>query len=152
VRRSTEAARICDKTAVVHKNFHNGEPAPQRLSWLSYWRRHSCLSDLIYYCRLNPRAVHHILAERHVGFNLVVVSRHALGAATKPEVKNTPLDRWYGFCGTSQLPRGMKVYFQIWKPGQISPPVSMERQEAVFQPLRSRAAQFGMTIEENSDL
>jgi hypothetical protein len=46
----------------------------------------------------------------------------------------------------------MKVYFQIWKPGQISPPVSMEKHEAVFQPLRSRAAQFGMTIEENSDL
>jgi hypothetical protein len=74
---------------VVHKNFHDGEPAPQRLSWLSYWRRHSCLSDLLYYCRLNPTAVHHIVAERHVGFNLDVVSRHALGAATKPEVKNT---------------------------------------------------------------
>jgi hypothetical protein len=46
----------------------------------------------------------------------------------------------------------MKVYFQIWKPGQISPPVRMEKLKAVFQPLRSHAAQFGMTIEENSDL
>ena len=46
----------------------------------------------------------------------------------------------------------MKVYFQIWKPVQISPPVSVEKQEAVFQLPRSHAAQFGMTIEENSDL
>jgi hypothetical protein len=51
----------------------------------------------------------------------------------------------------SQLPPGMKLYFQIWKPGQISPPVSMEKQEAVFQSLRSHAAQFGLTIEEKSD-
>lgn len=52
----------------------------------------------------------------------------------------------------SQMPRGMKLYFQIWKPGQISPPVSMEKQEAVFQALRSHAAQFGVTIEEKSDI
>ena len=51
----------------------------------------------------------------------------------------------------SQLPRGMKLYFQIWKPGQISPPVSMEKQEAVFQALRSHAAQFGVGIEKKSD-
>lgn len=51
----------------------------------------------------------------------------------------------------SQMPRGMKLYFQIWKPGQISPPVSMEKQEAVFQSLRSHAAQFGVTIEKKSD-
>jgi hypothetical protein len=51
----------------------------------------------------------------------------------------------------SQLPRGMKLYFQIWKPGQISPPASMEKQEAVFQALRSHAAQFGVTIEKKSD-
>ncbi|MDE3136617.1 MAG: hypothetical protein KGL59_08580 [Acidobacteriota bacterium] len=48
----------------------------------------------------------------------------------------------------SQLPAGMKLYFQIWKPGQISPPVSMEKQEAVFQALRDYGAQFGVTIEE----
>jgi hypothetical protein len=46
----------------------------------------------------------------------------------------------------------MKLYFQIWKAGQISPPVSMERQEAVFQRLRSHAAKFGVTIEEKRDL
>jgi hypothetical protein len=51
----------------------------------------------------------------------------------------------------SQLPLGTKLYFQIWKPGQISPPVSMEKQEAVFQALRSHAAQFGVTIEQKSD-
>jgi hypothetical protein len=51
----------------------------------------------------------------------------------------------------SQLPRGMRLYFQIWKPGQISPPVRMEKQEAVFQALRSHVAQFGVTIEQKSD-
>jgi hypothetical protein len=51
----------------------------------------------------------------------------------------------------SQMPRGMKLYFQIWKPGQTSPPVSMEKQEEVFQTLRSHAAQFGVTIEKKSD-
>ena len=46
----------------------------------------------------------------------------------------------------------MKLYFQIWKPGQISPPVSMEKQEAVFESLHSHAAQFGVTIEERAIL
>ncbi len=40
---------------------------------------------------------------------------------------------------------------EIWKPGQISPPVSMEKQESVFQSLRSYAAQFGVIIEEKSE-
>jgi hypothetical protein len=51
----------------------------------------------------------------------------------------------------SQLPRGMKLYFHIWKPRQISPPVSMQKQEVVFQALRSHAAQLGVTIEQKSD-
>ena len=51
----------------------------------------------------------------------------------------------------SQMPIRMKLYFQIWKPGQISPPDVMERQTAVFQALRNYAAQFGVTIEEKSD-
>jgi hypothetical protein len=51
-----------------------------------------------------------------------------------------------------RYPLGMKLYFQIWKPGQISPPVSMEKQEAVFESLHSHAAQFGVTIEERAIL
>lgn len=51
----------------------------------------------------------------------------------------------------SQMPAGMKLYFQIWRPGQISPPVSIEKQEAVFETLRSHAAQFGVTIDKKSD-
>jgi hypothetical protein len=51
----------------------------------------------------------------------------------------------------SQMPRETSLYFQIWKPGQISPPVSMERQEAVFEALRTYAAQYGVTIERKSD-
>jgi hypothetical protein len=49
----------------------------------------------------------------------------------------------------SQMPRGTKLQFQIWKPGQISP-VSMEKQEAAFQALRMYATQFGVIIEEKS--
>jgi hypothetical protein len=50
----------------------------------------------------------------------------------------------------SQMPPGMKLYFQIWKPGQISPRVSMEKQEAEFQALRNYAEQFGVEVEEKS--
>jgi hypothetical protein len=48
------------------------------------------------------------------------------------------------------MPGGTKLYFQIWNPGQISPPVSMEKQEAMLQALRNYASQFGLTIEEKS--
>lgn len=51
----------------------------------------------------------------------------------------------------SQMPKGTKLQFQIWKPGQISPPVSIEKQEAVFKSLQSYAAQFGVSIDQKSD-
>jgi hypothetical protein len=51
----------------------------------------------------------------------------------------------------SQMPGGMKLYFQMWKPGQIAPPVTMERQETVFRSLRDYAAKFGVTLEPKSD-
>jgi hypothetical protein len=51
----------------------------------------------------------------------------------------------------SQMPKGTKLQFQIWKPGQISPPVSMEKQEALFQSLQGYAAQCGVNIEQKSD-
>jgi len=50
----------------------------------------------------------------------------------------------------SQMPAGMILYFHLWKPGQISPPVTMERQRAVLQSLQ-RAAAAGVTIQEKSD-
>jgi hypothetical protein len=50
----------------------------------------------------------------------------------------------------SQMPKGTKLQFQIWKPGQISPPVSMEKQEAVFQSLQGYAARCGVNIEQKS--
>jgi hypothetical protein len=51
----------------------------------------------------------------------------------------------------SQMPQGIQLKFQVWKPGHISPPVSMEKQEAVFQSLRAYAAQFGVAIDEKSE-
>jgi hypothetical protein len=44
----------------------------------------------------------------------------------------------------------MKLYFQMWKSGQIAPPVPMEKQEAVFEALRKYAGQFGVAIEEKA--
>jgi len=51
----------------------------------------------------------------------------------------------------SQMPKGTKLRFQIWKPGQISPPVSVEKQEAVFEGLQSYAAHFEVYIDPKSD-
>jgi hypothetical protein len=51
----------------------------------------------------------------------------------------------------SQMPKGTKLQFQIWKPGQISPPVSMEKQEAVLRSLQGYAARCGVNIEQKSD-
>jgi hypothetical protein len=51
----------------------------------------------------------------------------------------------------SQMPSGTRLQFQIWKPGQISPAVSMEKQDAVFQSLRTYAAQFRVAIGKKSD-
>ena len=51
----------------------------------------------------------------------------------------------------SQMPKGTKLYFQIWKPGQISPPVSLEQQQTTFQGLEKYASQFGVAIEQKSD-
>jgi len=50
----------------------------------------------------------------------------------------------------SQLPRGTKLLFQIWLPGQISPPVSVEKQDAEFQAMRAHAAKFGVIVEKTS--
>ncbi len=51
----------------------------------------------------------------------------------------------------SQMHGGMKLYFKVWQPGHISPAVTLEKQEAEFEALRSYAAQFGINIEEKSD-
>lgn len=47
----------------------------------------------------------------------------------------------------SQMPRGSTFYFVTHKAEEMSAPVSMEKQQAVFQGLRKYAAQFGVTIE-----
>jgi hypothetical protein len=51
----------------------------------------------------------------------------------------------------SQMPYGTKLSFQVYKPGQISPPVSVEKQEALLQSFRKQAAKSGVTIEEKMD-
>ena len=51
----------------------------------------------------------------------------------------------------SQMPKGTKLQFPIWKVGQISPPVSMEKQESVFHSLQGYAAQYGVNIDQKSD-
>jgi hypothetical protein len=51
----------------------------------------------------------------------------------------------------SQMSKGTKLQFPIWKPGQISPPVSTEKQQSLFQSLQGYAAQFGVNIELKRD-
>jgi hypothetical protein len=46
----------------------------------------------------------------------------------------------------AQFPRGMNVTFRFWQTGQIQPPVSMEKQEAVFQRLQVVAAEHGIML------
>jgi len=46
-----------------------------------------------------------------------------------------------------QFPSGTQLRWLLWQPGQISPPVSMAKQEAVFERIRSAAAQHGVTLE-----
>jgi hypothetical protein len=45
-----------------------------------------------------------------------------------------------------QFPRGTQLVWQFWKPGQISPPVSMARQEAVYERMRAAAAENGVML------
>lgn len=51
----------------------------------------------------------------------------------------------------SQFPSGTKLLFQMYKPGHISPPVTLEKQESVFEELRNHAAQSGVSIEKQID-
>ncbi|HZU25571.1 MAG TPA: hypothetical protein VFA04_08615 [Bryobacteraceae bacterium] len=46
----------------------------------------------------------------------------------------------------AQLPSGTHLTWQFYAPGQISPPVSLEKQEAVYQRVRTAAAQHGLVI------
>jgi hypothetical protein len=85
------------------------------------------------------------------GEALISPSGYPKGPMTFGVLQYSNLDEQQFRAKLSQMPSGMKLYFQIWKPGQISPPVSVERQEAVFEALSTHAAQFGVTIEKKSD-
>jgi hypothetical protein len=46
----------------------------------------------------------------------------------------------------AQFPRGTELRWQFWQPGQISPPVSMAVQEAVYERMRGVAAKNGVML------
>jgi hypothetical protein len=46
----------------------------------------------------------------------------------------------------AQFPSGTQLRWQFWKPGQIHPPVTMERQDALYETMRSYAAGQGVTL------
>jgi hypothetical protein len=46
----------------------------------------------------------------------------------------------------AQFPRGTELRWQFWPPGEVSPPVSMEIQEAVYERIRTDAAGHGVVI------
>ncbi|MGO9130659.1 MAG: hypothetical protein ACLQIS_13125 [Bryobacteraceae bacterium] len=45
-----------------------------------------------------------------------------------------------------QFPRGTQLMLQFWQPGQISPPVSMALQEALYEHMRTVAEKNGVTL------
>ena len=45
-----------------------------------------------------------------------------------------------------QFPRGTQLRWQFWQPGQISPPVSMAKQEAFYERMRAGAEQHGILL------
>jgi hypothetical protein len=46
----------------------------------------------------------------------------------------------------AQVPRGTKLVWQFWQPGQISPPVSMAVQETLYEIMRGVAEKNGATL------
>lgn len=46
----------------------------------------------------------------------------------------------------TQFPRGTQLRWQFWQPGQISPPVSLAKQEALYERLRAIAEQHGVVL------
>jgi len=46
----------------------------------------------------------------------------------------------------AMFPRGTRIEWQFWQPGQISPPVSIEKQDAAFERQRAAAEEHGVTL------
>jgi hypothetical protein len=122
---ATGASWICGPEKLVQlKALASPQQQSQVATWNTLWTEGQALILANYY------------PEDHLSFGLLQYSN---------------LDEQQFKAKLSQLPRGMKLYFHIWKPGQISPPVSMEKQESMFRALRSYATQFGVSIETKSD-
>jgi hypothetical protein len=51
----------------------------------------------------------------------------------------------------AQFPRGTRLDWQFWPPCHISPPVSMAKQEAAYESMRSVAQEHSITIEKVDD-
>jgi len=49
----------------------------------------------------------------------------------------------------TQFPEGTELVWQFLKPGEISPPFAMEKQEAVYGRVRAVAEQHGVTVRRN---
>jgi hypothetical protein len=50
-----------------------------------------------------------------------------------------------------QFPRGTELRWQFWQQGQISPPVSMSKQEAFYERMRAIADEHGVTLAKTND-
>jgi len=46
----------------------------------------------------------------------------------------------------AQFPHGTKLVWQFWQPGQISPPVSLAKQEELYERMRAVAKQHGVEL------
>jgi hypothetical protein len=50
----------------------------------------------------------------------------------------------------AQLPPGTRLRWQFWPPGQISPPVAMDKQDAVYERVHAAGAQHGVILEKTN--
>jgi hypothetical protein len=46
----------------------------------------------------------------------------------------------------TQFPRGTQLLWEFWQPGEIAPPVTMAKQEAVYERMRAVAEKHGITL------
>jgi hypothetical protein len=51
----------------------------------------------------------------------------------------------------AEFPKGTRLAWQFWQPGQITPPVSMAKQEAAYESLRAIAEEHGIALEKAND-
>jgi hypothetical protein len=89
-------------------------------SWIKQWKQGPALIDATWFPEDNPK--------------FAVLQYESL---TEDEL-STKL---------TQFPRGIQLRWQFWQPGQISPPVSIAKQEAIYERMRAICEGHGVVLD-----